>query len=355
MEKVKKMVTNIICIVIIIMCGGIIWIVGQIESRGRVSLPSWIHQWKTEPIVEEPVGQVRIQDEIVEGVHFGESGENYCLVYKLAESASLEYEWIDGEYMDTTFADTTFSAKYIVRYHQITYYSRELEMPYEERLKSFILYVTPTDGEEIQTKEIDMLKVFEKLRLPYLPFSTGEVVEREGKNYVELRVEPRMGNEGVKRVLFGLEEERVIEDKSMLFEHSVRGRYIREVSKYSLASIDIQTGSGRFSYSPVEDLLQSRLAKEYPEIRELVERIERNEGERILVGLYFKNVDDPDEIMRLFEKEGVDPFENTELREKASKDGKRHKINSFEDFLKWYDFSENQKEEVEMLLGESEE
>ena len=60
--------------------------------------------------------------------------------------------------------------------------------------------------------------------------------------------------------------------------------------------------------------------------------------------------------MRLFEKEGVDPFENAELSEKDSKDGKRHKINSFEDFLKWYDFSEREKEEVEMLLGkESEE
>ena len=354
MEKVKKVITNIICIVIILICVGIIWVGIQIKSQHNGSLSSWIQQWKTNPIVrEEPLGLVRIPNEIIAGIHFGEREENYCLVYKVAESALLDGDWVDGEYMNMTTESLSFNAKYIVGHYRMVYYSWGLEMSYEEMFKSFILYVTPTNGEEIKTKEIDMLKVFEGL--PYRPINKGQVVERNGKNYVEIGVESRIGDDEVRRVLFDLEEGTVIEDKSMLFEYSVKGRYISIVSENSLASIDIHTGNSLVTYSQVEELLQSRLAKEHPEIKGLIESIERNEGERILVECYFEKIDDPDEIMKLFEKEGVDPYENTELGKKVTKDGKRHKINSFEDFLKWYDFSESQKEEVEMLLGKDDE
>ena len=347
MEKVKQVIIYItgVTVMVTIIIGSLI-LIDSMRERDWLKIP----KKETRPI-EEPLGLVRMPDEIIEGIHFGERGENYCLVYKVAESVLLDGDWVDGEYMNMTTSTTNFNNKFIVGYYQILYDSRVLKEAYEERLKSFILYVTPIDGEEIQTREIDMLKVFEEL--PYLPFSIGQVVERNGKNYVELRVEPRIGDEGGKRVLFDLEEEIVIVDKSMLFRDSVKSTYISEIGEYGIiAYIDIQTKGSLFFYYPAEELLQSRLAKKYPEIRELLESIERKEGERILVEFYFEKIDDPDEIIRLFEKEGVDPFENAELKERDTKDGKRHKINSFEDFLEWYDFSESQKEEVEMLLGE---
>ena len=311
----------------------------------------WFHieTAETDSIVRgERAGKITKPFEIVEGVHFGENGENYALLYKRVNQA--EYEMINGEYMSLTLDILKLNAKYIVSSDSIMYYSRGDERLYEERLEKFVLCVTPTDGEEIQTKEIDMLKAFEEL--PYLPRNIGRVVKRNGKHYIQFAVVYRLDDE-IGFVLFDLEEETVIEDRTMLFYDSVKAIYISEISKYSRAFIDTHTGNSVFSYSPVEDLLQSMLVKEYPEIIEL---IERNEGEYTGIDLYFEKVEDPDEIMRLFEKEGVDPFENAELSEKDSKDGKRHKINSFEDFLKWYDFSEREKEEVEMLLGkESEE
>ena len=359
MKKVKKVITNMICIVIIIICGGIIWVGIQVGSQHHGSLSSWIRQRQRErnQIVreKEPSGTIAIPHEIIEGVHFGENGENYCLLVKIL---ARNYEWIDEEYMWVKSASLRINAKYIVGYHRIEYDSREWieKATYEDRIKNFVLYITRTDGEEIQTKEIDLQKVFEKTQ--YFPNVIRRVIERNGKSYVELNVVSRSGSKEGKNVLFDLEKETVIENKAMFFEHSIKGIYISELSEHNIAFIDISTGNGMFSHYSVENLLQSSLVHKYPEIRELIERneiVEMNDGDYMGAIVYFEKVEDPDEIIRLFEKEGVDPFENAELEERDTKDGKRHKINSFEDFLEWYDFSESQKEEVEMLLAESEE
>ena len=332
MKKTKKVIIGITIIVSILI-------------GARITM-------KTNPTdeAEEPSGIMRIPNEIIEGVHFGENGENYCLLYK--RKIPLDYEWVDGEYLEVTTAGLDVNAKYIVSHQSIRYESKEWreKATFEERIKKYVLYIRSIDGEGAQTKEIDMQKVFANSL--YFIIGRRGIVERKGKYYAELVVQSRVDNDEWNLVLFDLEEEIVIDEHSMFFRDSVKATYIYEVGEYSIPFIDVYTGNGTFTYSSVEELYQSRLAKEYPEIREL---IERNEGEDILVTLYFEKVEDPDEIMRLFEKEGVNPFENTELGERASKDGKRHKINSFEDFLKWYDAPEDQKEEVEMLLGKGEE